>query len=366
MCLKCKCMRACFSILFTLFSIVGFSQNIGGFSDYQDHFYVFDDGKTRQLEFQPVLNFEVGDKCLGYTSNGGTFKIYCNHIQYEIGALLKSYKVTDNLVSYQVGSQLYVFEDGNKKLLSRLVGNYFSGDSLVAFIDNEKHYFLVYYKGEILPLEDGILFENISSFKVGENVLCYIDAYQNFKVFYQGETYELVNSPRIKSKVGRNIVAYIDADKDALEVFYKGDNFELESFRPKSYQVGYEKVAYVTNTGDFKLFDDGETYTISTYPPDSYELKDNMLVYQQQNQLFAFYNGEQFVIENYIPSSYKLNDYSIAYLDQNGYLKLFHKGEILNLTYDKINDFDVYRNVVIYNEGMNTTKIYYNGKTYTP
>ena len=71
------------------------------------------------------------------------------------------------------------------------------------------------------------------------------------------------------------------------------------------------------------------------------------------------------MIENYIPSTYKLKGESVAYLDQNGHLQLFKAGESKTLSYEQINDFEVLRQVVIFNEGMNTTKIYYNGKTYS-
>lgn len=359
-------MRFLFTISLLVFFLFGKTQNIAAFSDYQNKFYVFDDGKIRQLEYQPVLEYQVGDKCLGYVTNGDHLKAYYNHIDYDLGAMVKSYNVSDNLVSYQVGTQLYVFEDGKKRLLSKFVGNYLAGDSIIAYFDTEFYFFNVYYNGEIYTLEDGLLYENTALFKVGPNILGYIDAFNNFKIFYHGEVIELEQTPSIQGEVGRNIMAYIDPITDFLKVFYKGEVMELENFRPKSYQVGYEKVAYVNNMGDFMLFDDGETYTITNFEPDFYELKDEMLVYHLQDQLYAFYKGETYLIENFIPTSYKWNDDAIVYVDQNGNLKLFMKGEISTLSYEKVNDFKVHRNVVIYNVGMNTTKIYYNGKTYTP
>jgi hypothetical protein len=90
-----------------------------------------------------------------------------------------------------------------------------------------------------------------------------------------------------------------------------------------------------------------------------------MLVYEQQGQLWAFYQGQNFLVENYIPSSYKFHQGIIAYFDQNGYLNLFNNGEKSILTYKNVNDYKVLRKIVIYNEGMNTTKIYYNNKTYS-
>jgi len=358
-------MRLILLILLVSISYYTKSQNIAAFSDYQNKFYVFDEGKIRQLEFQPVLEYEIGNKCIGYVTNGNHFKVYYNHIDYDVSAMVKSYKVTDNLITYQVGTQLYVFEDGNKKLLSKFVGKYIADDSIVAFFDTEFYYFQVYYNGEIITLEDGLLYENAALFKVGPNILGYIDAFNNFKVFYHGKVVELEQTKSIYGEIGRNVMAYIDPITDFLQVYYNNEVVELENFRPKSFQVGYEKVAYITNMGDFKMFDNGEVITISTFAPDFYELKDEMLVYHQQNQLHAFYKGENYLVENYIPTSYKVHQNTIAYLDKTGFLNLFIDGEKKILSYEKINEYKVLRNLVIYNEGLNTTKIYYQGKTYT-
>jgi len=358
-------MRYILLVLLVVSYVFSKSQNIVAYSDYQKKFFVFDDGKFRQLEFQPVLSYDIGDKCVGYVTNGNHFKVYNNRIDYDLSSMVRSYKVTDNLVSYQVGTQLYVFENGKKSLLSRYVGNYFADDSLVAFFDTENYFFQVYYKGKVITLEDGLLYEDISLFKVGSNIVAYIDAYNNFKIFYRGESIELLQTLPAGVEIGRNVLAYIEPISNYLSVFYNGETTVLENFKPKSYQAGYEKVAYITNMDDFKLFDNGEVYTISSFKPDNYKLKDEMLVYEQQGQLFAFYKGNNFLVENYIPTSYKFHKGTIVYFDQNGYLNLFRNGERKILTYENVNDYKVLRNVVIYNEGMNTTKIYYNGKEYS-
>ncbi len=357
-------MRFVFSLLMLLVCFSGSSQNLAAFSDYQNRFFVFDDGKIRQLEHLPIVSFETGDNAIGYLTNSSNFKVYYNHIDYDVALMISSYQVSNHLVIYNNGSQLYVFDDGKKMLLSKYATDFLAGDSLVAFYDTFEDYFQVYYNGRIITLEDDLLYENISLFKVGQNILAYIDAYQNFKVFYRGELIEMMKTNVIPIfELGRNIMAFIDPLTDYFQVFFNNELITIEPFKPKSFQAGYEKVAYITNTGDFKLFENGETYTISTFEPDMFLLKDNMLIYHQQEQIFAFYKGENYLVENYIPASYKINDNAIAYLDQNGFLQLFKEGNHINLSYERINDFEVLRNVVIYNEGMNTTKIYYKGKT---
>jgi len=357
-----KYVATCFLGLISQFVI---AQGVAAFSDYQKRFWVFDGGKSRQLEYQPILSYAVGNKSVGYVTNSDHLKVYYNHIDYELGSMVSSYAVTDHLVTYKINSQLFVFEEGHKQMLSKYVGQYLAGDSLVAFFDTEKRYFQVYYHGQVITLADGLLSDDAGLFQVGSNMVCFRDLYQNFWLFYRGNMVELLRTnEEITSKIGRDVLAFIDPATDYLQVFYQGEVSTIESFRPESFQVGYDKVAYVTNTGDFKLFDHGQVFDVSSFAPDVYELKGDILVYQQQGQLFAFYGGENYLIENYIPSNYKLNYNALAYLDQNGYLRLFKAGERFELSFEKINEFQVLTEAVIFNEGMNTTKVFFDGKTY--
>ncbi len=341
------------------------AQNIAAFSDYQKKFVVFDKGSFRQLEFQPVLSYQIGDQTVGYLTNANTLKAYSNHIDYELSTMVDVYKVTDNLVAYKLSDQLNVFEGGKKTLLSRYVGHFEANDSIIAFFDVEKFFLQAYYNGQIFTLEDGLLYENTKAFEVGNNMMAYIDAFENFKVFYQGTVRQImqINLP-IEVKIGRNILAFIDPVTDMLQLYYNNQISTLESFKPKSFQVGYEKVAYIDNTETFKMFDNGQTYTISNFAPDNYILKDNILAYEQQGRLYVFYKGNNICVENYIPSSYQISDNAIVYVDTNGYLKILEEGNRAALTYERVNEYKVLRNVVIYNQGVNTTKVYYEGKTY--
>jgi hypothetical protein len=358
-------MRYLLLITSILISCWASAQNIAAFSDYQKKFVVFDNGSFRQLEFQPVLSYQIGDRCIGYLTNANTLKAYYNHIDYELSTMVDAYNVTDNLIAYKLADQLYVFEGGKKTLLSRYVGYFEANDSIIAFFDVEKYYLQAYYNGKVHTLEDGLLYDNTKAFEVGNNMMAYVDAFENFKVFYQGKVHHImqINLP-VDVKLGRNIMAFIDPVTDMLQVFYNHQLSSLEPFKPKAFQVGYEKVAYIDNTETFKLFDNGEIYTISSFAPDKFLLKDNILAYEQLGQLYVFYKGKSVRVENYIPASYQISDNAIVWVDMNGNLKLIEEGNLTTLTYERVNEYKVLRNVIIYNQGVNTTKVYYKGKTY--
>lgn len=353
------------SLIILIKSNIATSQPLAAFSDYNKSFYVFDNKKIRLLEHQAVISYKTGNQCVGYISNGNHFKIYHNHISYDVASMVDKYTVTDNLTTYQIGRQLYVFENGKKKNLSRYVGFYHVGDSMVGFFDTEQHYLQVFYNGQIITIADGLLLENTNAFAVGNNMLAFVDDTHNFKVFYQNEIYNVLETDYILSpKIGRNIMAFVEPSTDFLYAFFNGELLELENFKPKKFQVGYEKIAYIDHLGAFKLFDNGETYIVSDFPPDKFTLKDNILVFQQQQQLWVFYKGNRFLIENYIPIKYKFKDNTLAYINLNGHLNIFENNQTKTLSYERINNFEVLKDIVIYNQGVNTTKIYFNGNTY--
>ncbi|MBP5666715.1 MAG: hypothetical protein J6X32_01055 [Salinivirgaceae bacterium] len=339
-------------------------QSLGAFTDYDKHFIVFDDGNFRQLEFQEVKSFAVGSGCVAYVSNGGHLKAYANHISYSVSPSVDSYTITDNLFTFSVGSQLYVFEQGNRRMLSGFTGRFMVGDSVVAFIDTNKHYFSIYSDGHITELAD-IIVGNDAEFWVGANTVAFVDMHDVLRLVCDDRVYELFNViDGISVGLGRNVGAFVDHSDGAFRIFYNGEMNDIEQFAPKSFKCGYEQVAFVNSMENFRLFCGGEIYDISGFAPDMYDLNRKMLVYSLQGQFFTFINGEQYLVENYVPQSYSINGNLLTYIDQNGYLAVFEDGEKHIISYGPINGYTAVGDVVVFNEGLNTTKIYYNGKTY--
>lgn len=352
-------------LILTIISINALAQNLVAFTDYQKKFYVFDNGNTRQLEFQPIKKVKTGNHCVGYITNNDELKIYTNHIEYSIGYLIDSFLVTDNLVAYKIGNQLYVFENGKKTLLTKNAGDFKINDSIVAYIDYETYFFKAYYNGKIYILQDGLIHDNTNSFITGNNMLVYIDAYNNLKLFYNGKTTELLqNAANATIKTGRNIVAFIDPGTEQFKVFYNNNLHDIEPFKPKSFETAYESVAYIDNMESFKLYSKGTMYNISDFAPTSYKLYKDILIYQQQGMLFMFTNGTSYLVENYIPTSFEINNLGIAYPDTKGNLIYFSNGQHQTLSFEKINNYKAIGNTVVFNQGVNTTKIYFDGKTY--
>ena len=61
-----------------------------------------------------------------------------------------------------------------------------------------------------------------------------------------------------------------------------------------------------------------------------------------------------------------MSERTIAYIDINRHIMAIRKCEKINVSYEMVNSLDMIRNLIIYNVGVNTTKIWYEGKVYEP
>ena len=136
-------------------SVDTLGQNITAFSDYQQHFYVFDKGVSTRHEYQPVKSYKSGGRCLAYVDNLGKFKIYFNGETEEIERYnIGNYSVTENLVVYKVDQELMVFDNGRVKSLAYYPAFYGVGDSMIAYLDRNTKYLKAYYNGQVIPIAD--------------------------------------------------------------------------------------------------------------------------------------------------------------------------------------------------------------------
>lgn len=354
-------------ILLTLFWNVLDAQHMAAYLDFRDRFMIFDRGETKEVENYKVVSFQVGGNCIGYQSYGNDLKVYHNgSVRTLEHTPPTEYVVTDYLMGYSMYSVLKVFDDGDVIKLCNNTNGYIIEDSLVAFYDEVQQQLKVYRNGETSVLEDGLLQWPIKSYSSGDNILAYVTEFDNkFKIYYHGET--LIVDENVREtvyKAGRDIVGFMNLVTNAFMVFYKGKYFDLEAFQPRSFQMGDEMMAYVNDQGDFKVFENGELVTISTFEPEFYKLTDSTLVFHEDGFLKTWCNGQVHEIERYVPPLYKVSERTIAYIDVNRRIKAYRQCQPLNISYEMVNSLDMIYNLIIYNIGVNTVKIWYNGKVY--
>jgi hypothetical protein len=356
-----------FSILLS-FSWLSNAQDLCAYSDYRGHFFIFDHGKSLQVEDMQVQSFAIGGECVLYLNNQGNLKMYRDGIvtKLEPGGIAK-YFATDHLASYQIFDQLYVVVDNQPMLLSRRCPIFQVQDSLIVYYDNESQLLNIFYKDEIHEIESGLIGRPVSRLSSGDNIVAYVsNRTRDFKIWYKGINYTLIDFvDGISFKAGKDIVAYTKTNDNTFHAFYKGNDVQLEEFLPKSFLTGDGFVAYIDNSGSFKAYYGGQITTISNYSPDSYFANDNLLVYTEYNTLKLFHNGEIHELEGYVPKNFRFDWNTLAYLDNSNRIWVYSNGEKKYLTNDLIESFEVYRDLILIRAKMDRNLIYYKNQFYT-
>ena len=356
-----------FIILLALFgTLCSYAQQLAVYNDYLNKVQLFDGGNFKEIEHLPLTSYQIGNNALAYEDNASSFKIYYNRYVFNISDFVSSYTATDNLIAFNLNSQLKVFDKGNTKTLTVRSGEYKTGDELIAFYDNQNHIFKVYFRGEIIELDDILTSEDDPEFEVGENTLVYKDTQGYLHIFYDGNVYDLLFGERTKEyKTGRDIVAFVETPINNFQAFYAGEFVELKSFEPKSFKMGDGFVAYIDSNDYLKLFNGEEVITVSFDAPDMYEVADELLVFTVQNYFKVFWRGKVYTLESHIPESFEMDHNILAYIDERGYLKVFDRGVQKTLSYEQINEFKCHGNTVYYSYGVKSNDIYYNGEIYS-
>jgi hypothetical protein len=354
-------------IILTIHLATARAQNLGAYTDYMNHFYIFDSGESLKVEDLVPQSFSIGGECVLYVNSQGNLCYYKNKISKKIenGGVTK-YQTTDHMAAYSIFNKLKVVEMDTCLTLGYNCPVYRIEDSLIAFYDADIYSLRVYYKGKITDIESGLLGRPISSFSAGDNIVAYVSTLTNdFKIWYNGSSIVLLNNfGNLSFKAGRDIVAYVNKLDNTFHAYYKGNDYKLEDFVPKSYEVGRDFMAYVSSIGDFKAFYDGEVITITSYVPDKYSVKDNLVVFEDAGYFKVFWNGQVTELESYIPKAYQVDLNSVAYLDNTNRIWLFSSGEKKVLVKDMITSFRLYRDLIVMGAKVNRTIIYYKGKTY--
>lgn len=360
--------------ILVLFAVISLSfpirsQQLAAFNDNINNFWVFEAGQFQKIEHLEIQSHQIGGLLIAYMDNGSNLKVYRNG---QVETLMTGdpikYHTTDYLLGYSMYEQLNVYDNGDIKLLSMEADGYVVQDSLIAWHNRIQQTIQVYYNNEIYTLEDGLIYNPIQGFKLGDNTVAYVhSSSKELKLFYHGEIIILDDYvENLFLEAGRDIVAFIDLPDMAFNVFFKGELITLENFQPKSFQVGDEFVVYIDNLGHLKYFDGGEVITISTYEPQFYTVTDRVLVYEEQGFFKTFCNGQVYIVERYVPSTYKIDWNTIAYLDENRFVKAFQPCEHISVSYEIVKELMLYRDLIIYVEGINLTSVYFMGQVFKP
>ncbi len=267
-----------------------------------------------------------------------------------------------NIAAYtDYKGNLQVFDGGMYRQLEYLpVKDYKFGGSSVAYIDN-KNDFKIYTNGTTINLLNAadflyIVTDYLIPFKVG-GVLY---------VFDRGEKRTLTYYSNLMG-ANDSLLAYFDFAKNTLNSYYNGRVVVLEESyldQPKSIKTGANTIAWVNQSNYFNVFYHGELRQLDNVPPIQYAAGRDLVAYVDEylQQFHLFYYGDTAMVEMFPPDSFKVGFANMAYVDQLGNFRIFDKGSTFKVLSDRPDFFEVKGNTIVYSYN-NSFNVYYNGKT---
>ena len=353
-----------FILLFCFISTLSFSQ-VAPFVDYNGYFQTFYKGNVRILEMQRITSFDAGDNIVPYIDNRGNFKIYNGEKVEQIAIQSVNYKFSDYLVAWKIGSGIYSYDKGVKKLLTLFGGDYVVKDSLVVFQDTRFKTLNVLYRGEIIQLMQQTGDLNMPDC-IGENIIGFRDNGDVYRIFWNGKIFEVGGTALgITFQAGTDIVCFNDAINKTFAVFDKGTFMDVEGMYMKNYKAGRGFIVYEDQAGNLWRYQQGQKTNITDFNSGIWDVKDDVIIWNEHNLFFTLFNGEKKAVCNYKPDDYLLKNNVIAFRNSQGGVSVSIDGKTTTISNQKDALYSIYGSSVLL-ELFNKSFVYFSdGKMIT-
>ena len=352
-----------------LISVIAYAQDsteswIHLYEDTRGYLFEFRNGASLQLESQQVRSFNSKGETGAYVDNANNLIARYHAEDFNLGdATATTYQLTNSLLIYRRDPTLAVFEKGKLTRLTYFIRDYQVNEGLITFRDQNIDMLRVYYNGVVTDL-DYTLTGSLGIYKTGKNTVGYLTSNGAFKVFMEGQIYEVDNISPLDFSPGKDIVGYISGTEQSLNVIYNGKILTLETIKPQSMQAGDDLLAYVSDEGFFKIFDSGKLVKAESYPPDFYFTNDAGVLFFTNNKLQLLLHGVRHELSDFMPKSYKMSNNRVAWMDTAGRLYLFSNGKKEEVSTAAVVDYELNSDILRYKLTDGTNRIYYKGKTF--
>lgn len=362
--LNMKLSKALFSLLvLTLIVLQGHSQTIVPLYENTIALRVFDEGFKKSIEYQEVSNIEVGNELITYFDTRENFCVYSNGKKTDLLPAVNQFKTSETAVVFNSGPITFMYKDDKKVVLTNFGAQFDVSDSLVVYVNTFDGAVYCRYNDESVEMYRFIT--NVGKLGVlGENTFVFQNVAGDWLVFHKGKFTNLVNTQfSIPVKAGLDMVAFNDPFTNTFAAYDDGQMVDIEDFHAKRYEVGHNFIAYEDINGNLKVYQDGKTEVICSFP-DFFEVKDSLVVYGEADMLKVHYKGESTMLENFIPAQRVMKNGILAYKNQMGGITAFMSGEKVQITNEQAGEFAINGQSVYYMNQNQRAVAYWKGKLY--
>ncbi len=353
-------------ISLTLTQLFSFSQTIFAYEDFNGFIRAFSDGTFSQIEHQAITNITPGNQMIAYQNAQKDFKIYNGIATKLITNQTVQYKVSDHLIAWNLGPNLFYYEDGKPHNISSFGGNYEVSDSLIVFQDTRFRTLNVIYKGETILLTQQTSDMYMPEI-VGDNMVVFRDNGNVYKLFWRGQIFEIGVSNGFQGyefSLGKDILAFNDPSSQTFAVFQNGEFTDVESMKSRKFKAGFNAVVYEDQQGNLKRYSNGEITELASFYQ-GWEYQDDVILWFEANSSYTFYDNKKTQVCNFVMKDWKLKNNIIGFRTIIGGVGAFCKGEYMEITNLSNNEYSVNGEGVMVALKNKSALVYYRGKIYS-
>ncbi len=216
-----------------------------------------------------------------------------------------------------------------------------------------------------------LIIHSLCTHVVAQHLAAFSDVQNHFYVFDAGATKQLENLKIQSYKVGGNHLAYIDNSGD-LKVYYNGEVYELDNagasmkYYATDYLLGYKYLDFL------KVFDRGKIKILST-AVEGYVVQDSLITWYDRitKRVNIYYKGKIETLEDGLLDfpfeRLKSGDNTLAYVTTvDNKFKVFWAGDTWILDeFGEYITFKTGKNIVAFmDEPRNIFKVFYRGEVF--
>ncbi|MGV6860253.1 MAG: hypothetical protein ACWA41_00685 [Putridiphycobacter sp.] len=356
-------MKIKLSVLFLLFFTIIFAQDYTAFSDANRKLYLFNKGLVYQIETQQTKDLQIGNHYVAYGNMRNDYFVVWEGVKKQIAQGQTQFYETDNILVATYTSILKVFDHGEEKNLTAYYMNFGYGDSLVVFQDRIGGDLKYYYQDTVVEFAQVIGDYLIDPNQIGNNVFAYGDVAGNYYAFANHKFYPLMSS-NVKPTfaAGLNVIAYNHPINNTFNVFKDGEIIELDYQAALAYAAGDNFVYYKDQSETEYVYFEGEKLDLG-YGLEEVEVHDSIVTYYNSNYLNIWFKGDTYSIYNTNNiENYQVDGGIVAYLNNRGGVSAFVRGEELDITNQKVQNFWLNGNTIVLQYGPSAFGVWWNGK----
>ncbi|MDA3867094.1 MAG: hypothetical protein PF489_10170 [Salinivirgaceae bacterium] len=354
-----------FALLFgLLFTSTAHADGLALLEDYNNKFYIFNQGTFEQIEHSKVKQYYVGEDFCVYIDYLGYMKVFYDGKWTTLSGSVETFQATEKLISWKIANYLYVWHKGFKKEISRDAKLVKMNGDIIYFEDEFDNALKIYYKEQIYTFAENHYSLRTKALSVGRKSLGVLDGDDQLFVFDRGkmQVQKFMNN-NVLFSAGSGGVVVKNIDNGELQLITGLDVITIDYYPPEYFKTEYTWIVWQEQSGNMNYYENGQKNMLTYQRPDLLEFSPESILFENGKRLYLHTRYNETQVCEYIPNVYAFYNELFIYHNREQQTIVVDNGKSTTISSLPGAQFTLYYDTAVITEGRKQS-VYYNGKVY--